>query len=184
MVRSSIHSPALWRSLMPLYVAAAAILLADQISKAYVVGLLGTQAGNFQPIFGDVLWLRMVHNSGAAFGMLPDASIVFAVAAVVVVIGIVFYSHKLAAASWLVRIAIGLELGGALGNLIDRVHYGYVVDFIDFRLWPNIWPFVFNISDAAITIGVVLLLWHFVIGTGRQPAPSQPEHKTDDRAIE
>lgn len=132
------------------------MIVLDQIAKAWILGLLGTEEGSSRPVVGDILWLRLVHNSGAAFGMLPDASVFFAAAAVLVAAGIVIYSRRLADASWLVRTALGLELGGALGNLIDRVRFGYVVDFIDVRL--PFWPWVFNVADAAITIGVVMLL--------------------------
>lgn len=139
-----------------LYGTALAVIVLDQLAKAWILGLLGTEEGSYRPVVGDILWLRLVHNSGAAFGMLPDASVFFAVAAVLVAAGIVVYSRRLADASWLVRAALGLELGGALGNLIDRVRFGYVVDFIDVRL--PFWPWVFNVADAAITIGVVMLL--------------------------
>ncbi len=165
-------------ALAPLYVVAAVVLLVDQVSKTLVIALLGTQIGSYRPLIDDLLWLRMVHNSGAAFGMLQNASILFALAAVAVTAGILFYSRKLSSMSLLVRLAIGLELGGALGNLIDRARYGYVVDFIDVRLWP----FVFNVSDAAITIGVVLLLYHFLFRTGGDsPRATEQERQAGDK---
>ena len=155
-------------------------MLLDQLSKAYVVGLLGDEVGNYRPLLGNLLWLRIVHNSGAAFGMLPDASLLFGLAAVAVSAGILFYSRRLAEASWLVRLPLGLELGGAIGNLIDRVRYGYVIDFIDVRIWP----FVFNVSDAAITIGVVLLGVHIALGTDTSSrAEAERERTTPDRTV-
>lgn len=149
------------------------VVLADQISKWFVVDRLGDQEGNYRRVLGDLLWLRIVHNSGAAFGMLRNASFLFAVAAVVVTLAILYYSRRLSSASLLVRLALGLELGGALGNLVDRVRHGYVVDFIDVRL--PFWPYVFNVSDASITIGVVLLGAHLLFGSG---APSQASAQT------
>lgn len=145
--------------LLLLYLTAAFVILADQLSKAWVLQILGTREGSFRPIVDDLLWLRLVHNSGAAFGMLSNASLLFALAAAGVAAGILIFSRRLSNASWLVRMGLGLELGGALGNLIDRIRYGYVVDFIDVRIEPRLWPFVFNVADAAISVGVVLLLF-------------------------
>ena len=141
------------------------MIVAYQLSKAFILTLLDREGDERQ--FLGPIWLRLVHNSGAAFGMLRDASLFFGIAAVVVVVGILLSSRRLAAAPLLVRIALGLELGGAIGNLIDRVRFGYVVDFIDVRVWP----YVFNVSDSAITIGVVLLLAHLLWGEeARRPA--------------
>lgn len=172
-------APRWWRALLPLYAVAALVITLDQASKAWVVGLLGTTPGPERRLLGEILYLRLVHNSGAAFGMLRDASVLFAVAAVAVSAGIVFYSRRLAAASLLVRLALGLELGGALGNLIDRLRWGYVVDFVDVRLWP----YVFNVADAAITVGVVLLLAHVLLeGREQHPAPAKHGQTSGDRS--
>ncbi len=154
------------RPLLLLYLTASLVILADQLSKAWILQTLGTREGSFRPVIDDLLWLRLVHNSGAAFGMLSNASFLFGLAAVGVAAGILIFSRRLANASWLVRTGLGLELGGALGNLIDRIRYGYVVDFIDVRVEPRLWPFVFNVADAAISLGVVLLLF-----TVFQPQP-------------
>jgi len=80
-------------------------------------------------------------------------------AAALIVLAIFWFSFREAAErSTTVRVAFGLILGGAIGNIIDRVHYGYVIDFIDFYRFPNIWRFTFNVADSCITIGVILLL--------------------------
>ncbi len=138
---------------------------------------MGTREGAERHLLGDLVYLRLVHNTGAAFGMLPNASLLFGLAAVAVIVGILMYSRRLAGAARIVRIALGLELGGALGNLVDRVRYGYVVDFIDVRVWP----YVFNVSDSAITIGVVLLLYHILSEGGRE-ARVESERSAGDRA--
>lgn len=156
---------------------ALAVIALDQLTKAWVVSLLGTTEGSYRPVVGDLLWLRLVHNTGAAFGMLRDASLFFALAAIAVAGGIVYYSQRLATASRLVRIALGLELGGALGNLIDRLHLSYVIDFIDVRL--SFWPYVFNVADAAITVGVVLLLLTLLLPQwAERRAPAAREQHT------
>lgn len=143
-------------ALVPLYVTAAAIIVVDQLTKAWIAGWLGEEVGSYRKIIGDLLWFRRVHNTGAAFGMLPDSGLLFVFAAVAVTVGILLSSRRLSTTSLLVRAALGLELGGALGNLMDRATRGYVLDFIDVRIWP----YVFNVSDSAITIGVFLLLIH------------------------
>ncbi len=168
----------MWRaSLVPLYGAALAVLILDQVSKAWVLTILGTREGAERHVLGDLVYLRLVHNTGAAFGMLPNASLLFGVAAVAVIVGILMYSRRLAGAARIVRVALGLELGGALGNLVDRVRYGYVVDFIDVRVWP----YVFNVSDSAITIGVVLLLYH-ILSEGGTEARVESGRSAGDRA--
>lgn len=167
------HRP-LARALAPLYAAALAVLVLDQLSKAWIVATLGTEPGAYVRLLGDLVWLRLVHNRGAAFGVLPAASVVFALAAVGVALGIVLYSRRLGSASLLIRVALGLELGGAVGNLFDRLRFGYVVDFVDVRLWP----YVFNVADAAISIGVVLLLLTLL---PQRAAPSRSELTAHDR---
>lgn len=164
------------RPLLLLYLTAIAVLIADQFSKLWVLDLLGPEEGGVVPLIGDLLWLRMVHNRGAAFGVGQNASYLFALAAVAVALGIIYYSRKLTSAHWIVRVALGLELGGAIGNLVDRLRYGYVVDFIDVRVWP----YVFNVSDAAITIGVVLLLISLLLEPRERRSPS-PERQVGDR---
>lgn len=174
------HPPRWRRALIPLYATAVVVFVLDQITKYLILDLLGTQEGTYRRIIDDLLWLRLVHNSGAAFGMLRNASLLFATAAVAVSVGILLYSRRLSSASLLVRVSLGMELGGALGNLLDRVRQGYVVDFVDVRLWP----FVFNVSDASITIGVVLLAIHLFFGSGEgQSVPAQREHHAGDRPV-
>jgi signal peptidase II len=75
--------------------------------------------------------------------------------AVVVAAVIVFYYRYLSGDRWLIQASLGLQLGGALGNLLDRVCYGHVIDFVDFKVWP-----VFNLADTAIVVAVTILAWH------------------------
>ncbi len=101
-------------------------------------------------------YMRIVHwnNRGAAFGMLQDAWVVFTVLAVVVIAAILYYYPRVSTDDWTLRLALGLQLGGAAGNLIDRLRFmGKVTDFISIGTFP-----VFNIADSAISIGVVVLL--------------------------
>ena len=79
------------------------------------------------------------------------------------VIVLLFYSVKIAKKSAIEKIAYGLILGGAIGNLIDRFRFGWVVDFLDFRIWP-----VFNVADSGITIGVILFAWIIIFGHDKE----------------
>lgn len=100
--------------------------------------------------------MTLVHNTGIAFGLLKDQSFVFFIIPVVAFIllffNIYYYKQNDQALSRSYLIAFALILGGAIGNLYDRMTLGYVIDFIDFRIWP-----VFNIADSAITIGAVII---------------------------
>lgn len=138
---------------LALVLVAALAVLADQASKAYVVAHLDLHA-SWMPLAAlePVFRFTHVHNTGAAFGIFPEGGSVFLLIAVVVSALIVYYYHQLPAGAWLVRLALGLQLGGALGNVIDRVRLGYVVDFLDVAFWP-----VFNVADSCVVVGVVLL---------------------------
>ena len=126
-------------------------LVADQATKALLA--VSMTPGQSLPLIPQVLHLTYVQNTGAAFGLLKGYQALFIVFSILVI-------------AWLIRELRGtpaprllwggaLVWGGAAGNLIDRMRLGYVVDFIDCRVWP-----VFNVGDSAITVGVILLLWH------------------------
>jgi signal peptidase II len=128
------------------------IIIADQLSKHFITSML--QAGESIPLIEGFLHLTFVRNPGAAFGMLPYQTIFFVIITVAVVLFIVYYYRLLSTDHRLLRFSLALLLGGAIGNLIDRLRTGYVVDFIDFKIWPP----VFNIADSAIVIGIGLFL--------------------------
>jgi len=144
-----------WRRESLLIVSALLIVLVDQGTKLWAVQNL--RDGGTVPLIGDILRLRYTTNTGSAFGLFQDQGTVLTVIALLVVGVIVFYYRRLPDHMLLVRLSLGLQLGGAVGNLIDRLHYGSVVDFIEFVLWP-----VFNIADAAIVAGVALLAYYLI----------------------
>jgi len=129
------------------------IILLDQVTKNLVRSNL-----HFGEIWPQNHWIvnyaRIVHwsNTGAAFGMLQNFGIAFAILAVVVSIAILIYFPRIPRNDWLLRLALALQLGGAIGNLIDRLTIGHVTDFISLDSFA-----VFNIADASISIGVALL---------------------------
>lgn len=147
------------RSLVILPLIAGLSILADQVSK-YVVraNLRPGQSMELTPWLGSVFQVTYVTNSGAAFGLFQGWSSVFIVIAIVVIVALVWYYLQLSDGEWLVQLALGLQLGGAVGNLIDRLRFGgSVVDFIDLNFWPlQNWP-VFNIADSSIVVGVSFL---------------------------
>ncbi len=133
---------------------AAAVFVADQVTKAALTGALGP--GESVPVLGDLL--RLVHgqNTGALFGLFRENAALFAVASVAVVGLIVWYQAK-AGGSRLISVALGLLLGGALGNFLDRVRFGYVVDFVDAGIGTLRW-YTFNVADASISLAILILV--------------------------
>jgi signal peptidase II len=142
---------------------AIAVLIADQLSKGFVIAHVFFDA-QCLPWCGhkDIVpgWLRIAPepNYHGAFGLLGSNTFLLIAMALIVLVIFWISFREAAERSVLVRIAFGLILGGAVSNIIDRVHYGYVIDFIDFYRFPNIWRFTFNVADSCITIGVILLL--------------------------
>ena len=146
-------------------VVALIVLLADQASKAWVTQNVPLNTTfDIIPPLRDIFVLTHITNSGAAFGLFPQLSIVFTLVALAVSVVIVFYYRSIPAGQWIVRLSLGLQLGGAIGNLIDRLRFGSVIDLFYVRFCP-----VFNVADSAIVGGVVLLMWHLM------RTPSKPE---------
>lgn len=136
---------------MIFWLAAAVVLVLDQITKHIVVSTFAS--GESRPFVPHLLYWTYVQNRAGAFGLFGTRSWLL-VAMAVAVLAIFWLAFRdVAARSKLVRLAFGAIVGGAVGNIVDRFHYGYVVDFIDLRWWP-----VFNVADSCITIGVALLV--------------------------
>lgn len=129
------------------------ILFLDQLTKFLVTKNLFLNQS--LPLIKGIFHLTPIHNRGAAFGILKNQAPLFICASLFAIILIYFSlknnKHK---KPYTYSLSLGLILAGALGNLIDRVCLGYVIDFLDFRIWP-----VFNVADSAITIGAILLGW-------------------------
>ncbi len=147
------------RSRLLLFGCAAFVLLADQLSKAWVVANLPLQFSvDVIPWLSPILSFTYLTNTGVAFGLFPQFGDLFTILAVVVVGAILIFQRSLPPEDWLLHLALGLQVGGALGNLVDRLFRGSVVDFIDVNFWPfQNWP-VFNLADSAIVVGVALLM--------------------------
>ncbi|HYL26289.1 MAG TPA: signal peptidase II [Candidatus Nitrosotalea sp.] len=128
-------------------------LWADQYTKHLIVkAFLPGESRYVIPHFLKWTYEQNVHG---AFGLFGNSAVLLIGMAIVVLVLFWFSFRDAAARSLTVRIAFGMIVGGAIGNIVDRLHYGYVIDFIDFyRIWPNI----FNVGDSCITVGVALLL--------------------------
>ncbi|MCO6414537.1 MAG: lipoprotein signal peptidase [Thiogranum sp.] len=137
----------------------ALIVVLDQITKLIAVQqLVYGQPLPVLPSFN----LTLMYNPGAAFSFLSDASgwqrwFFVAVSSIASVL-LVWWLHKLKSGQWLLALALALVLGGAVGNLIDRLWLGHVVDFIQLYYRSFYWP-AFNVADSAISVGAVLLIW-------------------------
>lgn len=142
------------RSYLFLIIFAGVVIALDQWTKWLVRTNL-----EFQEVWSPWEWLtryaRIVHwkNTGAAFGMLQRFGDVFMVLAVIVALAILYYFPQVPRRDWPLRVAMGLQLGGAIGNLIDRLSRGYVTDFVSLGGFP-----VFNVADASISVGVAVLI--------------------------
>ncbi len=154
------------RYAVSLFAVAVLVLGLDQLSKGWVrANLLPGQA---IPADGP---FRITHvtNTGGAFGLFQDQSALLGLVAGVVIVLILLYHRTLSeGAPWL-RLSLGLQLGGAIGNLADRVRLGHVTDFLDFRVWP-----VFNLADSAIVVGVLILSYYVVFGERRASRSRKP----------
>ena len=157
---------------MGFYLIALAIVLTDQATKAIIVRNM--RLGQSLPIVPGYFDLTFVLNPGAAFSLLATLPerirnpffILISVAAAVLII--VYHARHLVGHR-LATVSLGLILGGAVGNLIDRIRYGVVVDFLDAHVHQYHWP-VFNVADSAISVGVTLLLLEMLLEWRREKA--------------
>lgn len=133
------------------------VICLDQLTKALAVVYL-SGVGSF-PLWKGVLHLTFVKNEGAAFGMLSNHRWVFMVFSTVAIIGLSIYLFRFCRESRWVKVAIAMIIGGGIGNMIDRIALGYVVDFIDFTLINFA---VFNVADSFVTVGAGILIVYFL----------------------
>jgi signal peptidase II len=139
---------------------ALAVFALDRVTKAWVTDNIPLGTG--RPVIGDYVRIVHVQNTGAAFGLLPERTTLLSVLSVLAVLAIVYYYRQIASNSSLVSGTLGMQLGGAFGNLLDRVTQGYVVDFVDVG-YGDIRFWAFNVADSSIVVGIILVtaaLWY------------------------
>jgi signal peptidase II len=158
---------------------AAAVVILDQLSKAWVASHYSIASVLAQPgatggptqVIGDWVRIAVTHNTGGIFGLLGDSAIILGLASLVVIGFIVAYEARAGVISHpILTVALGLLLGGAIGNLIDRLRLGYVVDWVDMGIGNTRW-YTFNVADAAISISLVLLIAISILGDRITPSP-------------
>jgi signal peptidase II len=136
----------------------------DQITKWLVADRLGPEEATHRyNVLGDVFAIHYVENRGVAFGLFQGQAMIATVLAVIVLALLIRTYRRADVASWRMVFGGGLIVGGAIGNIADRVRLGYVVDFVAVSVWPK-----FNVADSAITIGVLLLAWRYFVEEGRE----------------
>jgi len=162
------------------------VLVVDQLTKALIVQYFGVEGLRPPiPIFGDVLTLYYVQNTGVAFSLFEGQNVKFLLIAIAFgLICYLYWRFRDIATLWL-RVGFALVLGGAVGNLLDRLARSYVVDFVHFQI-PNVFNFaVFNVADSAITVGVIVIaICLYRMGqpqneSASSSAPAQPSAQGD-----
>ncbi len=155
------------------WAAAIAALALDQFTKHLIVA--DFQPGESRIFIPHLLYWTYVQNTHGAFGLFGSSAFVLVAMAIAVLAVFWFAFREAAAKSILVQIAFGGIVGGAIGNIVDRFHYHFVVDFIDLRWWP-----VFNVADSCITVGVTLLILTSLKReqTAKPTQPTQPTTET------
>ncbi|NLB81549.1 MAG: signal peptidase II [Clostridiaceae bacterium] len=140
---------------MPFFLAFAVVLI-DQFTKALAVKKL---IGSSIPIITDVFHFTYVENTGAAFGLYKSGNTVFIILTTIILVGVVVALFTMKHRNVTINISAGLIMGGAIGNLLDRIFRGHVVDFLDFRVinYP-----VFNIADSCVIIGAIVIGVYFI----------------------
>jgi signal peptidase II len=143
------------RPIWPIFLGLAlAVVVIDQVTKSWIAATLAPGAS--MSIVGDSLRLINGQNNGALFGLFRDNAAIFGLISIVVV-GLIVAYHARAGRSPYLSVALGLLLGGAIGNMTDRLRLGYVVDFVDAGIGSVRW-YTFNVADAAISCAILMLI--------------------------
>jgi signal peptidase II len=153
-----------------------ASIFADQLTKQLVVNFLDREEPFY--VIKDVFRFSYVENRGAAFGMLDDHRWVFMIISTVAIVGIIFYMWKFCRDSKLLCLGLSLIVGGGIGNMIDRVLLGYVIDFLDFCAFPKLWMWVFNVADACVCVGAAIVVLSLLIDIVKE-SKKKSEIKTE-----
>ncbi len=137
---------------MYFYIIAALIVITDQAIKYFIHSSM--KLSQSIPIINNILNLTYVRNTGAAFSLFVGFSSYLVIIGLVVAAAVVYFHYKGPQSNYYLQIGLAFVLGGSLGNMIDRIIHGYVIDYIDIMIWP-----VFNLADIMINIGVILIAY-------------------------
>ena len=128
----------------------------DQLTKWITV--IRLDVGESFPFIEGIFHFTYIQNRGAAFGMLSNHRWVFMVTSTVAIVGLLIYLWKFRPASKWFSLGLSFIIGGGIGNMIDRVVLGYVIDFLDFCAFPNLWRWTFNVADSFVCVGAGILI--------------------------
>ncbi len=142
-----------------LFIIVCTVLSLDQLTKFLVTRNLFIYQS--KPVIKGVFHLTLIHNRGAAFGIFKNQVPLFIFTSIFAII-LIYFNLKDRKLNKIYSVSLSLILAGAFGNLIDRIFFGFVIDFLDFRIWP-----VFNIADSAITIGAIMLGWSILFAKNK-----------------
>jgi len=137
---------------MLFYLIAFLVTVGDQIIKIFVHQHM--YLGQSIPIINDIIKITYVQNTGAAFSLFVGFSPYLAVVGIVVVAAVIYFHYQIPKGSYVLQLSLAFVLGGSLGNLVDRILYSFVIDYLDITIWP-----VFNLADLMINIGVIMLIY-------------------------
>jgi len=143
-----------------------AAVAADQITKAFTVANIAP--GESVTLIENVFRFTYIRNEGAAFGMLSEHRWVFLVLSTAAILGIIVYVILTKPKNRLLMASLTLIAAGGIGNMIDRIRLGYVIDFIDFCAFPKLWMWIFNVADACVCIGAGLMVLYLILEIVRE----------------
>ena len=143
---------------MLFFAVAAVVVILDQASKRLIWAAFEDTGGT--ELIGSLLRIRLSTNTGAVMGILSDSRPILIAVTIISIIALIYFAYRMRYAPVFRRICLGLVLGGAFGNLIDRIATGKVVDFIDMGIGSYRWP-TYNVADIAVTVGAVILIAGF-----------------------
>jgi signal peptidase II len=167
--RSTLTDPTFWS----VWIVALFVIALDRVTKAWAVAELAHV--HTRPWIDDWVRLTYVRNTGVAFGLGAGRGLPFAAVTLIALGLVIMLALQSRSRTWARSLALGLILGGAAGNLIDRLRWGSVLDFIDFGYRTNWWP-VFNAADSAITVGVIAFAATLVFGKQDPHESHAPAH--------
>ncbi|QQK78341.1 signal peptidase II [Salicibibacter cibarius] len=156
------------------YLLALVVLIADQLTKWLIAAYM--EIGETIPVIEDVIHITSHRNAGAAFGILQGQMWLFYIVTIIVTVGIVYFIKKMGQTDKWIGIPLGILLGGTVGNFIDRILHGEVIDFIDVYIGTYSFP-IFNVADSALTVGVILLIIKLFIDERKEK-----KEKADDKS--
>lgn len=156
------------------------VITLDQVSKLLAIAHL--KGGDSFVIIDKVLRFTYVENRGAAFGMLDDKRWIFLVLSTVGIAAMIVFLFKFAKGNKLLSTALAFVIGGGIGNMIDRIFLGFVVDFIDFYAFPKVWMWVFNIADSFVCVGAGLVILYILLDTVKEVKKVKGKRQTPPNA--